>query len=80
MDMFSKKAPSFCDLPAPELYRWMVWLYANFFIISFALRPFRPLRIVLKAILTGREDTRYAKWLVDRLHTRRRWRRMASST
>lgn len=80
MDMFSKKAPSFCDLPAAKLYRWMIWLYANFFFISFALRPFRSLRILLKAVLTGREETRYAKWLVDRLHTRRRWRRMASST
>lgn len=80
MDIYSKRAPSACDLSSRELYWWMIWLYANFFLLSFALRPFRPLRVMLKAIFTGREDTRYAKWFVDRLRTRRRWRRIASET
>ena len=27
----------------------------------------------------GTEDTRYAKWFVDRFHTRRRWRELAET-
>jgi hypothetical protein len=29
-------------------------------------------------VTTGREETRYAKWFVDRFHTRRRWRKLES--
>ena len=32
---------------------------------------------VVRATFTGREETRYAKWFVDVLFTRRRWRRLA---
>jgi hypothetical protein len=56
----------------------MLWMYLNFFVISFLCRPLRPLRIIAKAVFTGREESRYAKWVVDRLYTRRRWRKMAS--
>ena len=57
----------------------MLWMYLSFFVISFLCRPLRPLRIIAKAVLTGREESRYAKWVVDRLYTRRRWRKIASS-
>ncbi len=45
------------------------------------MRPFRTLRIIANAVLTGTEETRYAMWFVDRFFTRRRWRKaVAGST
>ena len=79
MDIFSSKAPSYARrLSSAQLYRAMLWMYLNFFVISFLCRPLRPLRIIAKAVFTGREESRYAKWVVDRLYTRRRWRKIAS--
>jgi hypothetical protein len=37
-------------------------------------------RTLVTAVATGTEDTRYAKWLVDRLHTRRHWCKLAENT
>ena len=34
-------------------------------------------RTLLRAIFTGTEDSRYAKWFVDIFYTRRRWRKIA---
>jgi radical SAM superfamily enzyme YgiQ (UPF0313 family) len=79
MDMFSAKSSSYCEgVSARRLYWTMVWMYVNFFAISFLCRPLRPLRIIAKALLTGHEESRYAKWLLDRLYARRRWRREAA--
>lgn len=81
MDIFSRRAPSWAEgLTSGQLYRAMVRMYVTFFLLSFLCRPLRPLRIIAKAILTGREESRYAKWIIDRLFTRRRWRRLASGT
>ena len=45
------------------------------------MRPFRTLRIIANAVLTGTEEARNAKWFVDRFFTRRRWRKaVAGST
>jgi hypothetical protein len=57
----------------------MMWMFWNFYLLSFAFRPLRVLRTLAKAVVTGTEGTRYAKWFVDRVHTRRRWRRLAES-
>jgi anaerobic magnesium-protoporphyrin IX monomethyl ester cyclase len=78
MDFYTAKAPSYADrVSTRRLYWTMVWLFVNFYVISFALRPWRVGRALLRAVLTGREETRYAKWFVDLLFTRRRWRRLA---
>ena len=78
MDFYTAKAPSYADrVSTRRLYWTMVWLFVNFYVISFALRPWRVLRALARAVLTGREETRYAKWFVDLLFTRRRWRRLA---
>jgi len=60
-----------------QLNRWMIRLYLNFYLLSSLLRPIRTIRTLARALLTGREDTRYAKWFRDILSTRRRWRRVA---
>ncbi|PYM20166.1 MAG: hypothetical protein DMD78_22270 [Candidatus Rokuibacteriota bacterium] len=78
MDFYTAKAPSYADgVSSRRLYWTMLWMFANFYVISFALRPWRVARALGRALLTGREETRYAKWFVDVLFTRRRWRRLA---
>jgi anaerobic magnesium-protoporphyrin IX monomethyl ester cyclase len=78
MDFYTAKAPSYAPaVSTRRLYWTMLWLFANFYVISFALRPWRVVRALVRATVTGREETRYAKWFVDVLFTRRRWRRLA---
>ena len=78
MDFYTARAPSYADaVSTRKLYWTMVWLFVNFYVISFALRPWRVVRALARAILTGREESRYAKWFVDVFFTRRRWRRLA---
>jgi radical SAM superfamily enzyme YgiQ (UPF0313 family) len=78
MDFYSARAPSYSNhLTARQLYFAMLWMFTNFYIISFACRPLRTARILLKAVVTGTEETRFAKWLNDILFVRSRWRRLA---
>jgi radical SAM superfamily enzyme YgiQ (UPF0313 family) len=78
MDFYTAKAPSYADaVSTRRLYWTMLWMFVNFYVISFALRPWRVVRALVQAVVTGREETRYAKWFVDVLFTRRRWRRLA---
>jgi anaerobic magnesium-protoporphyrin IX monomethyl ester cyclase len=78
MDFYTARAPSYADaVSTRRLYWTMLWMFVNFYVLSFALRPWRVVRALGRALLTGREETRYAKWFVDVLVTRRRWRRLA---
>jgi anaerobic magnesium-protoporphyrin IX monomethyl ester cyclase len=71
---------SYCEkLDTPELRRWMVRLYLNFYLISFARHPLRTLRTLARVFTSGVEETRYAKWFRDFFRTRRQWRRAAAA-
>jgi anaerobic magnesium-protoporphyrin IX monomethyl ester cyclase len=77
MDYSTKKAPSYSEaVPTPVLVRKMLWIFVNFYVISFVTRPFRVIRALSKAVFQGVEESRYAKWFVDRLFVRRKWRKM----
>jgi hypothetical protein len=52
-------------------------MFTSFYLMSFACRPLRTAVILLKAVTTGTEETRFAKWLNDILFVRRRWRALA---
>jgi radical SAM superfamily enzyme YgiQ (UPF0313 family) len=78
MDFFSNKAPSYADaISSTRLFWSMLWLLLNFYVISFGCRPFRTLRALSKAIFMGIEETRYARWFIDVVYTRRHWRKLA---
>jgi len=80
MDFYTAKAPSYANrISTRRLYWTMVWMFLNFYVISFVLRPWR-MGTLLRAALTGLEETRHAKWFVDMLFTRRHWRRLAART
>lgn len=76
MDFFSGKSTSYCDAVTDrQLYRWMLWMFLNFYVISFCLRPWRVLRSFVRYFATGVEETKYMRWFSDKFVLRRRWRR-----
>ncbi|MDP6786459.1 MAG: radical SAM protein [Rhodospirillales bacterium] len=78
LDYYSRRAPSYANtITAKRLYWTMIWMFLNFYVLSFARRPIRTFTAVAKAIFTGIEATRYSKWLVDRVYTRSRWKALA---
>ena len=78
MDFYTAKAPSYAAaVSTRRLYWTMLWMFVNFYVLSFALRPWRVISALARAIVTGTEETRYAKWFVDVVYTRRRWRKLA---
>jgi radical SAM superfamily enzyme YgiQ (UPF0313 family) len=77
MEFYTSKAPSFADgITSRRLYFTMLWMFLNFYVLSFLLRPWRVLEAVV-AVATGREETRLAKWANDMLVVRRRWKRQS---
>jgi len=75
MDFYTSKAPSFADaVSSRQLYLMMWWMFLNFYAISLARRPWRLFQ-ALAGLLTGREETRLAKWFNDILVVRFRWNR-----
>jgi radical SAM superfamily enzyme YgiQ (UPF0313 family) len=78
MDFYTSTAPSYAPaLTTRRLYWTMIWFFTNFYVLSFLCHPMRTARILLRAVLTGTEETRFAKWLNDILFVRRRWRKLA---
>ena len=78
MDFYTAKAPSYAAaVSSRRLYWTMLSMFVNFYVLSFALRPWRVVRALARALVTGTEETRYAKWFVDVFYTRRRWRKLA---
>lgn len=81
MDFYTRKAPSYADaISSSRLYFTMLWMFTNFYVLSFVCRPFRVIRVLWNAVTKGAEETRYAKWFVDVFYTRRHWRKLQRKT
>ena len=79
MYFYSRKSESFAAaISSRHLYWMMIWMYVNFYVLSFLRCPLRTFIILSKSIISGTEETRYAKWLVDQLYTRRKWKRIGN--
>jgi len=80
MDFYNSNAASQSEEISPsKLYRTMLWMFLNFYIISFVTHPFRTAKTIFNAVFFKKEGTRYAKWLVDYIYTKRKWRRATIS-
>lgn len=74
MDFYTKTSRVYTDHITPlQLYLYMLFFFFTFYGLSFLLRPWRPILALTKALLTGREETRYAKWFRDMVITRPQW-------
>ncbi len=83
MDYCSEEGYQACyagALTPRQLYRWLIWLFLNFYILSFIFHPIRTAVTLGRFLLTGREESRYTKWFRDRIKTRRRWRKAMTGT
>ena len=77
MDFYTREAPSYADrISTRRLFFMMNWMFINFYVLSFLVRPHRVIRVLYNAIVHGREETRYSKWFVDRFYTRPKWKKM----
>lgn len=77
MDYYASNAPSYAEaISSRKLYFTMIWMFTNFYVISFLCRPWRVARVLWNAISKGAEETRYAKWFVDNFYVRRHWRKL----
>ena len=78
--VYAQKAPSCADaISTRRLYWTMMRMFWAFYLLPFLFRPLRVIRTLVKAVATGTEGTRYPKWFVGRVYTRRRWRKLAES-
>ena len=74
MEFYAKETKSYCEnLDSKKLHQWMMYLFLNFYILSVLTHPLRTIYICLKALLTGYEETRYAKFLNEKVYTRTKW-------
>jgi len=56
-----------------ELYLRMVWMYLNFYVLSFAIRPWRVVRNFWQFFRHGIENARYMRFFAEMSHLRRKW-------
>jgi radical SAM superfamily enzyme YgiQ (UPF0313 family) len=76
LDFYTDKSTSYCDAVSDRsLYWWMIWMFSNFYIISFCLHPWRVLRSFVIYFTKGVEETRYMRWFADRFVVRNNWRK-----
>lgn len=81
VDFFSSSNQSYCEtLSSKQLHRWMLWIYINFYIISFLVRPWRPIKNLWSYIFhDGAENTRYMRLLKELLVNRKKWKKRLKS-
>lgn len=76
IDFYSSEGKSYCDtLDAQKLYVWMMWMYVNFYGISFLRRPLRVLSNLAQFIGRGVENTRYMRLFGELFVRRKKWRK-----
>jgi len=75
VDFYSLSEKSYCEeVPSKKLYRWMLWLYLNFYVISFIMRPWRVMYNFWTYFTKGCENTRYMRLFNELLINRRKWK------
>ena len=75
IDFYSNSNDSYSDyLSAKNIYNWMIYLYLNFYIISFLIRPWRVVYNFWIYFSTGVERTRYMRFFSDFFINRKFWK------
>ena len=69
------RAPNFCDNLSSNYLHWItIYTYINFYLLSFFLRPHRPIINLIAWLTTGVETTRYIKLLANKISDQTGWR------
>ena len=64
-------------LTARRLHHWMLYLYTNFYLLSFLRRPWRLINNVFVYLTRGVEVTRYMRLFGELFHRRKKWKELA---
>jgi radical SAM superfamily enzyme YgiQ (UPF0313 family) len=76
INFFSIKGRSYCNaLTLKQTYHWLLWMYINFYVLSFILRPWRLIKNFWEYWSTGVEKTRYIRFFSDFFVNRRKWKK-----
>jgi radical SAM superfamily enzyme YgiQ (UPF0313 family) len=76
IDFFAGRGRSYTEaVSASELQRFMIRAFANFYVISFAVRPWRLMGNLWAYLTRGVENARYVRFFSELLVRRRKWRR-----
>ena len=75
INFYDIEGKSFCNsLNKKQLTRWMVWMFFNFYCISFIVRPWRFLNNVIFLFTKRIENTRYIRFISEMIFLRKRWK------
>jgi len=81
IDFYSCSEKSYSsEISSKKLYYWMLWLYINFYVVSFIIRPWRVLKNFWVYLRKGSENTRYMRLVNELLFNRRKWKKKNSHT
>lgn len=74
IDFYSNKSISYTSaITSRGLYFWMVWMFLNFYILSFIFRPWRVARNFWDYFTKGVENTRYMRFFTEQFVIRNKW-------
>lgn len=75
IDFYSSEGRSYCDqLDSDQLYRKMIWMYLNFYVLSFVCRPWRVIRVFYEFFTKDHvENTRYMRFFSEHFFKRKTW-------
>jgi anaerobic magnesium-protoporphyrin IX monomethyl ester cyclase len=77
INYFSAGNPSYAkEVSSKELYKTQVYMFLNFYCLSVIFHPIKFIKVILNALLKGEETTRYAKWLVDKILSYGKWKKI----
>ncbi len=80
INFYSSRDNSYCPAVSNKsLHRWMLWMYVNFYVVSFLIRPWRLLANLADFAFRGVENTRYMRLFGELFVRRGKWQRRSDS-
>lgn len=82
INFYSDSHESHCRvIGSKKLHHWMLWMYLNFYVLSFIARPWRPfMNLVYFFTKKGYESTRYMRLFNELIFNRGKWMKRKEST
>jgi radical SAM superfamily enzyme YgiQ (UPF0313 family) len=78
ISFYSDGGISYCKyLTAKQIYHWMNWLYINFYLISFIIRPWKVVNNFREYFSRGIERTKYMRFFSEIFINRKKWKKTA---
>ena len=77
INFYSAEGISYChSMSAAKLFQWMIWMYLNFYVLSFLCRPWRVVASFYAYFTKGVEQTKYVRLFNELFRRRRHWKQL----